>query len=110
MAGAAGVPEGGMTSTSSFSMTPSTTPKLSMKPLTATRSIRFVVALYSVTRTVLLLVLVPFCVAVPFVAEAFDVPFESGEGLEAVVAVEGFGDDEMREKDLRTNGESSAST
>ena len=34
-------------------MTPSTTPRLSMKPLTATRSMRFVLALYSVRSTVL---------------------------------------------------------
>jgi hypothetical protein len=34
-------------------MTPSTTPRLSIKPLTATRSMRFVLALYSVKRTVL---------------------------------------------------------
>lgn len=40
------------TSTSNSSMTPSTTPRLSMNPLTATRSIRFVVALYTVRRTV----------------------------------------------------------
>jgi hypothetical protein len=40
------------TSTSSSSITPSTTPRLSMNPFTATRSMRFVVALYSVRRTV----------------------------------------------------------
>lgn len=33
-------------------MTPNTTPKLSIKPFTATRSIRFVVARYVVSRTV----------------------------------------------------------
>ena len=40
------------TSSSSSSMTPSTTLKLFMNPLTATRSILFVVALYSVLKTV----------------------------------------------------------
>lgn len=40
------------TSTSNSSITPSTTPRLSMNPLTATRSMRFVVAVYTVRRTV----------------------------------------------------------
>lgn len=40
------------TSTSNSSITPSTTLKLSIKPLTATLNILFVVALYSVRRTV----------------------------------------------------------
>ena len=92
-------------------MTPSTTPRLSMKPLTATRSMRFVVALYSVTRIVLLLVFAPFCVdEAPFAVGMVDVPFVTGEGFEAVEAAEEFEDDETREKDLRTSGESSAST
>ena len=40
------------TSTSNFSMTPRTRPRLSMNPLTATRSMRFVLARYSVSKTV----------------------------------------------------------
>nr|POF04467.1 hypothetical protein CFP56_55948 [Quercus suber] len=49
------------TSTSSSSITCTITPRLSKKPLTATRSIRFVVALYSVFNTVLSSVTSPFC-------------------------------------------------
>lgn len=43
------------TSTSNSSMTPNTTPRLSINPLTATLSMRLVVALYSVLSTVSLL-------------------------------------------------------
>jgi len=72
------------TSTSNSSITPSTTPRLSINPFTATRSIRFVVALYSVLRTV-----------------------SSADLTMAASSLEGSG---MVEKDLRTRGDTSLST
>jgi hypothetical protein len=75
------------TSTSSSSMTPKTTLKLSINPLTATLSIRFVVALYSVLRIV------------------------SSEELTRLEPAESWEDAvEMVENDLRTRGDSSLST
>lgn len=73
------------TSTSNSSITPRTTLRLSMKPLTATRNILFVVALYSVLNTV----------------SSVD-PFS----LLGLAVVGG----DMVEKDRRTRGESSLST
>lgn len=75
------------TSTSSSSITPITTLRLSMKPFTATLSIRFVVALYSVRK------IVSFAVWTQVASSA---------GLDDAA--------EMVEKDLRTSGESSWST
>lgn len=78
------VSAGSSISTSNSSIIPRTTVKLSMNPLTATRNILFVVALYSVRNTVFSrLCAAPLCIP------------EAG----AIV-----------EKDLRTNGESSLST
>jgi hypothetical protein len=74
------------TSTSSSSMTPKTVLRLSMNPLTATRSMRFVVALYSVRRTV-------------FSADDDDDDEAVGELGDGIV-----------EKERRTRGESSWST
>jgi hypothetical protein len=72
------------TSTSSSSMTPSTTVRLSMNPFTATRNILLVVALYSVRNTVF------SCPG----AEPFAISVAGG----------------TMENDLRTSGESSLST
>ena len=87
-------------STSSSSITPRTTPRLSMKPLTATLSIRFVAALYSVRRIV-------FCST--FCSTSLSLT------LVTTVSVVLLGSDlaspgERREKDRRTSAESSAST
>ena len=85
-------------------MTPRTTPKLSMKPLTATRSMRFVLALYSVRRTVL-------------TSSSIDsLPLAWLPLGEMVVVREPLAEtadvlpDLMSENDRRTSGESSAST
>jgi hypothetical protein len=72
------------TSTSSSSITPRTTVKLSMNPFTATRNILFVVALYSVRSIVFSCPIgAPFC------------PSKDGTTME---------------NDLQTSGESSLST
>lgn len=94
---------------SSSSMTPNTTPILSMKPLTATLSIRFVAALYSVRKTVHLSYAGTLTGAAaedagllsratpPASADQFDVPpFSESDGA--------------REKLRRTSGDNSAST
>jgi len=72
-----------MTSTSKSSMTPSIISKVSIKPFTATRSIRFVVALYSMYSTV------------P------EIPSASGPWAAPIFS---------NKNDRRTRGESSAST
>jgi hypothetical protein len=75
------------TSTSSSSIMPKTTPKLSMKPFTATLNILFVVALYSVLRIV-----------------------SSGLLTRVGSSVPNAEVEDMVEKDRRTRGESSLST
>ena len=97
------------TSTSSLSMTPSTTPKLSMKPLTATLSMRFVLALYSVRSTVLASSSIwsPALCACPSAPPVGSPPVV----LPPLLTEEGEdGGDGIRVKDRRTRGESSAST
>src|SRR5262245_18849223 len=78
-------------STSSSSMTCKTTPRDSMKPLTATRSILWVVALYSVRSMVFPSSCRPFLSVYPLL--------EEDSGLEPT-----------RENLRRTSGDSSAST
>ena len=91
-------------------MTPNTTPKLSMNPLTATLSMRLVVALYSVRRTVKLLsssspTLASIAKAAsPFKQEPTPVLIE----LLVMWPWDALGD--AREKERWTRGESSAST
>lgn len=77
---------GSSTSTSSSSITCSTTPSDSMKPLTATRSMRLVVARYCVRRTV---------------CDASSVPVPST--WDCALGL-------VRQKSRRTSGDSSAST
>lgn len=89
------------TSTSSSSIIPSTTPKLSRNPLTATLNMRFVVALYSVRNMVFSCsssinsILSFSAPTVPFVVR---------------LLVASRGDGVAREKVRNTSGESSAST
>ena len=90
-----------------------------MKPFTATRSMRFVLALYSVTRIVLLplpadpSLLMPDAGPSPLVVELRGVwrgRWEEDEPLPFATVGDEGGEDEIREKDRRTRGDSSAST
>lgn len=99
------------TSTSNSSITPNTTPRLSMNPLTATLSIRLVVALYSVRSTVKsssLLAVPSFSLRLegPLPLSLISATLVANEAgsLESVVR------SDTREKERRTRGESSAST
>ena len=85
-----------------------------MNPLTATRSMRFVLALYSVTRIVLLpaasLLTPALGLSLLAVELRGDLAWVVDDDVPLVVADEDDAEGETREKDRLTMGESSAST
>lgn len=95
----------GNTSTSKYCMTPSTIAMLSKNPLTETRSIRFVVALYSVRSTVFSSVDTS-----PLTASVEALPLETGPSDDALLLAALWSPKETSEKVRRTSGESSVST